>query len=733
MQPSHISAHEIELLEAFVHDCVYKLPKLHAASRLQLPASSSTYYMACSSMIKEVLIVLERLSPRLCRLIGQIWDLTSLNFFALVQLAHAVLEEQGRMKKDWRQFETYQHANAARHADQVRKAEAEMEIMRVECRELRAEMQKTRQKTNRLAVENSQLRQALSHVMELQETLAGTVNEPAAAEDVSVVGSAEEWELFGVKTEDLDSVEKVHPLESIAQDFEQLFQSLFDSERAQVDNLNELDRFMNSNVVALLWRHGSDEEEHKFLQKMMNLTTMSTQTDPQELGELDTKKGSDSEDDEDALYAESSNATAMTKRQVIPPSLRAQLTTRPKIQRVLEKDHLNRVLLRLYLEKMEADSMSLRRFQGRVHLHRFMKEYLVLRYGIAPLADYHMMEIVKSCLYYNERQEVELRKRPVTMPTMVPLATLAPFQDIDNLNADDARVALFGRISELLPLGLRDQSIAGNLFGCAVSALLDAMSDLIEADAEAKSLKDVVNLPANQWEVDVDLALAVLAQHLSFVGRQASEEAKSKVANLASAWTKTKSASRGLTKISVDVFLVVFMSLWFEYDLRLARKLHEAFRKHFARSASMSRPLSDGVVPLEISTHGPIDTLRRIWQTVEDESFSILDNQEIEKVFLSVLDAKNPQRRRSSTRRASSAHSQQPLTAINVGGVTEKEFVFHMLQVLRLRRTTQGIRTNGKTLFDPKTKKNLGGCGRPVSEATHHIELEELKPGLTIE
>ncbi|KAG2780301.1 hypothetical protein PC116_g30768, partial [Phytophthora cactorum] len=362
----------------------------------------------------------------------------------------------------------------------VQRYEDELARQRVNEQGLRAELQKVRQRANRLAVENGQLHLVVNRVLNAQDTMEATrydsstsaeqvvMQESNFCEDIAAVGDAEERELYGVDEDALARIEIVHPIESYSTDFEQLFQALFKGEERNSRMLNEMDRFINSTAVALLWRYGSTEEEHQLMHRMLSASTVGTQTDgaflekpshltsrsrgqwKSEIEDYDSDDDGHShelknhpsiqeeQEDKDNQPQENSanhEILAVTKHQVIPTTLRAQLDSRPRVQRVLEKSQLNRILLRLYLEKLECDARTLRRRRVlsariarsgadtnspdegaasvavvRTPLHRFMKEFFLARYEVPALADFHMMEVVKSCFYYHEQLKVARRR-----------------------------------------------------------------------------------------------------------------------------------------------------------------------------------------------------------------------------------------------------------------------------------------------------------------------------------
>lgn len=752
-------------------------------------------------MLKQALLVLEQLSPRLCRLTAQIWDLTSLNFFVLIQLAHAAIDENEQLRTKSRNAERFHDELLAQQTTHQQRHELELNKLRLECQGLRAELQKTRQKQNRLAVENSQLQQAISGLVDSHDPLvesarSGSSRSSAIAHvefeaDVAVVGDAEEREFYGVSSDDLSKIETIHPIESLAQDLELLFDGLVGQERLQMQTLNDLDRFINSSTVSLLWQYGSSEEEHRLMHKMMNARSIASQTDAVEserrrdgnaVSEVlssdatsnDVNNNTDSTDESNSAggtYAsgETGNATLVTKRQTIPPSLRAQLSTRPKIQRVLEKDQLNRLVLRLYLEKLSADAVAVRTSKPRTELHTFMKQFFLDRYGIAPLADFHMMEVVKSALLYHEHHEVEHRRvKALGLPTLSLLGVYPLHDSSSHFAPADIRVALFSRVCELVPLSLTDVPIDGNLFACLTNAVVDLIGDVVELDASVNSLEHVAGLAAaDQWDCSSDLAVALVNHHLVFAERSVLDDACARIAQLT---VPSKASANAPARIHTDVFLAVFATAWLDADQRLTRKLRDGFKRQLVtlsptgalsatkRSKAASkhdhsdRSSSEPVVktmsaPLErsASTESAVESLVLVCATLPDESLSALDldalRTALEDLVLAnhELGASATRAGRRKTATSSKKHS-TPLAAapagVCIGGVSEKAFVSTAVQVLRARRNTFGIRTHSRLPSTAPMRMSQLGASRQLVAlmATHDhggdLPLEMLKPGL---
>jgi hypothetical protein len=739
MQLPHATSHELVLLERFVGDCVQRLPALppSTAPQHQLPPRAADYHTRCAAMLRDVVHVVASLSPRLAQLVAQIWELTSLNVFALLQLAQTALDERDVALAKWRQLQRFSDETAAQHARRVVAYEREREAAVVETRELRAELQATRQRANRLGVENAQLRRAVQGLMEMNDALDHGVHSEQL-DDAASLGSAttasEDWALYGVGTDELERLEIVDPIESCAHDFDHVCEGLRDQAREQMALLNALDRFMNSSVVALLWRHGPDESETKFLEQMMSRRSSATQTDDDELDILADALGvgrgreDDEEDDEhaDRVSGETGTATRVTKRQVLPRSLRAQLTTRPKIQRVLEKHELARAILRLLVDKMESDGVAVRASQPRAALHRIMKDSFVQRYGLVALAEYRLLQVVKSVLYYHEKHEAEARRlRLLTGTTSATLEeenkelkeeedaahvfSLLPGLQTLALGSDDLRVLLFARLCELVPLQWpsgRTPPPSGNLWACAANALLDFLGDVIELDRASESLRDVVeHTHASDWTLPHDVARTLVEHHFAHCELSRRQRLLTRLA-------KVLASSGASGSVTVDALLVFVLTQWLDVDQRLAAALHEAFR----REASHLRLQPDDAMA----------TLSRIWSSLPHDHVSLPELDALQTAFASVLELRQSQQHTPPS-------TASPLAAVGlcVGGVSENEFVFLSQQLLRARRVCRGLRTHGRVVSVSSSSsptRMLGPRGRVLTDGAVGFAVDELKP-----
>ncbi|KAG7389539.1 hypothetical protein PHYPSEUDO_010184 [Phytophthora pseudosyringae] len=886
MQSNHFTSHDLDLLESYVHDCIQQLPKLPAAAdaagtdaSTQIPTRCSAYHTVCTNMLKEVVSLLSLFSPRLCRLIGQVWDLASLNVFVLLQVANTALQEAQQLRDQLTFMERFHAEGQQRQTALVQRYEDELARQRVNEQGLRAELQKVRQRANCLAVENGKLHLVVSRVLDEQATMDATrydSSTPAEqmamhesdgsrfCEDIAAVGDVEERELYGVGDGDGDEdalgrIETVHLIESYATDFEQLFRALFEGEERNVRMLNEMDRFINSTAVALLWRYGSTEEEHRMMHRMLSASTVGSQTDGPLLekpSRLSSRRGDQWEsesaddeteddgkraqhlpiqhhaasqeehgdgDDEPRQNSAQHEVMAVTKHQVIPATLRSQLDSRPRVHRVLEKAQLNRILLRLYLEKLECDARTLRRRrvlsasisrdtnapdQGavpvvlvRTPLHRFMKEFFLARYEVPALADFHMMEVVKSCIYYHEQLKAALRRGAVFASAALvgclpenlvqhhqhqhqhhnqaghQSQELSQQEQQQQFVAADVRVALFSRLCELVPFDTRgpavdSAAVGGNVSACLMNAVVDVLGDVLELDPSVPSLAAVEEvLSEASWGFPRGLAVELLTRHLPFVDQEIIDDTKAGLARLAP--VSRTASGEDADCIAVDVFLALFASTWIHYDQRLESKLRESFRHQLLLSSPFARkqladatdtegalqrdseglggrPMSRmgtkrptmlpavAVGAAAIAMHSsPLELLAQAWSTLENETLSSLDVEELENTFRALLDAKQvdaKHRRRQSVRKPGNEISEPTGPALSLGGVSEKEFVFHALQVLRRRRNNYGLRTNSRR--PPRFAVYGGQCHATLGSAESDeisIPLDALKPGLTSE
>lgn len=454
-----------------------------------------------------------------------------------------------------------------------------------------------------------------------------------------------------------------------------------------------------------------------------------------------------------------------------------------------------------------------------------------MRYGIASLADYHLMELVKSCLFYHERHRRAIAASATaassgsgTGAVDSLLAALTPTERPHQVDADEVRVALFARVCELVPFELPapvsastastalGSAAAGSLFATALDSLVDLLGDVVELDPAFASLDDVERV-GSRWWCPLGRAVLLISQHLSFVGRDALADLTARLAALSgpipgtssrpSSSSPAPSAQRisagasSTAVVAVDVMLALFATAWLEYDQRLKGKLRDGFRRQLmlisplalgqtpASSAGKSRastsssstgaperrPTTTSAVDAALlmsdasssfATAPPIETLMRVFAGLPDESVAPTVLEELRSALAALLDTKQQQgqqqQHQASTRgrrvtRKTPSMVHLTGASVCIGGVSEKEFVFHSLEVLRARRVRHGLRTNGRRLVrrcqaldgqdDDGNEDGRGDpdCDGSVNEALWADEsdadrlvpvaLDELKPGLT--
>lgn len=677
-------------------------------------------------MLKHVLQALDNLSPRVCRLLAQIWDLTALNVFVLIQLANSELQENDALHAKWTHAEQVLIESTQQNSARNDRYEDEIDKSRLAVQQLRAELQKTEQRLRRVLVENSQLRRALNGLTDPNGDTGD--GDSSLNEEFSSTDADDDQDCFGVTSDDVDKMETIHPIESHAMDFDRLFQDVFDQERHQVTVLNEMDRFINSTAISLLWRNGSSDAKQQQLHRMMNRKNASSQTDETDDEDQEQPGQTDQDPANEAVN------TLMTKRPVIPATLRAQLESHPKITRVLDKDTLSQLILRIYVHKIDADALALRSHTTRPHLHSFLKTFFLQQYGLVSLAEFHMMELVKSCLYYHEKHQQELRKSKLlvavaaqnenTSDLVIGLASLVDLNgQIQVRHASETRIALFGALCELVPLNVQEGFIGGNLFVSVLNTVVDALGDIVELDDSVPNL-DFLLTSNLSWTCPWNIAMTIVSHHLAYLQHQTHTMAQARLLELTPSQSSVSSTNNTKSNVSVDVLVAVLVASWLEYDQRMAKKLHERFRRQMLDTAN----------GMEIGRNqAPLDTLSRMWSTIPEESLSALDLDTLKTAFQSLLDSKQPppvahkdHSHGASRRRSTKAVGRKPPAAIfpavttatnTIRGITEHEFVFHSVQVLRTRRNTPGIRTNGDRTILLRTG--------------HKIDApSELKPGL---
>lgn len=758
---AHAAAHELAALETFVRAAVARLPALSintddeddaAPLDAALPARSAAFHAACADMLRAALGCLAPLAPRLAKVVAQVWELASLNVFAALRLAAAALRENAALRGECAFLAGFQREAEAQAVAAAARRDRELQQLRAELATVRSELHRTRQRAARLGVEKTQLRRVLGSLLDLDESSEHDGAADAAV-DAAAVGAAEEQELYGARWEgeDLEQAAAArHPLESAAGDLAQVLAALEAGEARHVAALNALDRFVNSRAVALLWRYGSEAEAQQLLARSLRSVHAATQTaavDERASAAGGVEGHGDGEQGELLLAASGATGRAQVVAQVrvLPAGLRAVLGSRPRVLRVLERRDAARLVLALMLEKLEADAAARRRAAPRPPLFAFLHSAFMDRYGVASLADYHLLELVKSALLYaqppapqSSHQSSQLQQSPQQQSSQRQQHQPSQQQQSSLQQQETARIAVFARLCELVPLLDRPAAadadaeplVAGNLHATALAATLDLLGDLVELDAGVASLDDVekrfgggkhddttADDAVETWTCPLARATLVVTQHLAHVGRAARSEAVTQLQRLAD--------DRDL--IAVDALLSRFCELWVELDARLATALRAGFRRQLMlRSPLAVRQAGDdrdaeysaddaAVPPLEalmavvgglvddlvVLAPSDVEALRSALWAVVDAKQPQLEMQEAVDGEAAAGDARGRLKRGKAMDARERSSRQLARPDVCIGGVGEKEFVFHALQVLRERRVGHGTRTNGRRLEPP--------------------------------
>jgi hypothetical protein len=157
----------------------------------------------------------------------------------------------------------------------------------------------------------------------------------------------------------------------------------------------------------------------------------------------------------------------------IPDSIRSVLESVPKVPKVLAKHALTHLIFLLVLRKLENERLK----TTPETLPVFLREYFVHKYGLKSLADYHMLELVKSCRVYRRQFE---QMTSAEDPNITRGDHTVPWEE--------TRIFLFGRFLDLFPDD--DTSFLCSHFqDDGLSIMLDFLGDILELDEGVASLQ----------------------------------------------------------------------------------------------------------------------------------------------------------------------------------------------------------------------------------------------------
>ncbi|OQR82404.1 hypothetical protein ACHHYP_16089 [Achlya hypogyna] len=672
----HVMSHELKSLEQFVASGLAALPKLsgEASTRAAFQTCSS-YHAKCSALLRQVLGHVGQYSPKHCKLISDIWDVASINVLMLLKVAQASTQEHAQASEDYTQASRFRQECDAEQAAHTKALAGTVDNLKYEIRQLKAELQTVQRKLTRSRFEKERLERILDKVTREED--------PSDADDpVDQTADDANEDDFMQLLHNVDKYQQVSSLESAVDDLDKLFAAVDAENHNQLSALSELDRYIDSSMVSILWKHQPKPNQSAFVAKMFSIASQATQTDdPAKVVDADTAD----RDDE-------ASQTPRTRKKllVIPTAIRALLDAVPRVPKMLLKKSLTHNIWLLLLRKLESE-----RVKPGASLPVFLRDYFVQKFGLKALADYHLVELVKSCLLYRRKLEHAA-------------ALLEADPSGCNLAWDDARILLFGRCLEAYP----DEALASaHLPSDGVATLLDYLGDVLELDPAFPSLQVVQDIDG-PVAVSREVAAVVWRCHFSYMGPD--EERKALYAigehDLGSPQT-----------VDLDWLLSYALYAWHAYDAAEETALREAFRAVLLHSSGSH------TANLLLQMDGFVAAILAVWPDFPEATAQTL--------YMDMMAAKREnfrlasERRRRDKQRGAPASGHVPATTVlGIDGVFEEEFVAVVAKLRRNQRKRWGIRTRGLALLVVSKNAWVGGMGRPVGVGP--IEPASLKPGL---
>ncbi|ETV72242.1 hypothetical protein, variant [Aphanomyces astaci] len=457
----HIMSHELKGLETFIAQGVAALPSLTSdASIKSAHKTCSTYHAKCSGLLREVLEHMAHYSPKHCKLVAEIWDVASVNVLLLLKVCQASVQEKLQVKEDFAQFNRFSQTCASDQSAHVAALVATVDALKGELRETKAEMQTMQRRLGRAVFEKERLEKILDRVTSAAN--GSTVDPYDSDEDDEM-----EAQGFLIRHGDIMQYHEVTPLESVVDDLDKLFMAIDQETGGQLTTLGNLDRYMDSNLVSILWKHQATTHRNPFVEKMFCLEAKATQTD-----DLSNTHGDDDTDRQSELDESLQSPRMRKKILAIPSCIRSLLDTVPKVHKMLAKHSLGHTILTLYLRKLDNE-----RTKPNLSFALSIREFFMFKFGLKSLTDFHLVELVKSVIYARRK-----------------LDNFSARYESDksgcNLAWDDGRIFLFGRFLNIFP----DEALCSYLPDEGFATMLDFLGDVLELDPTVPSLQSVLDI-----------------------------------------------------------------------------------------------------------------------------------------------------------------------------------------------------------------------------------------------
>ncbi|EQC30844.1 hypothetical protein, variant [Saprolegnia diclina VS20] len=597
----------------------------------------------------------------------------------LLKVSQVSTQEKSQAAEDFIQANHFRQACESEQVAQIKTLTATVDSLKHELRQVKAELQTLQRKLLRSRFEKERLEKILDRVT---RGVGGDGDDKDDA-PIDAANDEDDEDNFLLLMHNVDKYQQVSSLENTVEDLDKLFAAVDVENHNQLVALAELDRYIDSSMVSILWKHQPKQNQTGFVAKMFSVESQATQTDdPAKLTDTDTL-GLDDE--------VSQTPRTRKKLLVIPTCIRTLLDAVPRVPKMLLKKSLVHTIWILLVRKLDSE-----RAKPSGSLAVFLRDYFMQKFGLKSLADYHMVELVKSCLLYRRKLE-----------------NAASLYESDpsgcNLDWDDCRILLFGRCIDAFP----DEALS-HIESEGVSILLDFLGDLLELDPAFPSLQAVQDLDG-AVAVSREVAIIVWRCHFAYMGPD--EETKA-------LYTLGEHDLGQPHAVNMDWLLAYALFTWHMFEVAEEAAIRSAFRTVLLHT---SGPQSTNLL---LQMDGFVAAVASVWPECAESTAQTLymDMMATKRESFRIA---SERRRRDKQRSAPSSGHVPATTVLGIDGVFEEEFVAILAKLRRNQRKRWGIRTRGVPLHAINKKAWLGGYGHPVS-ATGAVDPYSLKHGISL-
>lgn len=409
----------------------------------------------------------------------------------------------------------------------------------------------------------------------------------------------------------------------------------------------------------------------------------------------------------------------------LPSAVLSYFKSNPKIVNILPKTDVIPIILQMLVEKIDVDRKAYLDGVARPHMLLFLKTSFAQKYGLSSLADYHVVELLKSVLYHH--QELPngtflLHQDPHGGKSLPILISFFNAYSLVNLNWMDARIFLFCRLC-----GLINESNVSYFVPEGINFLIDIVGDLIEVDPIIKDHEELFEQGSlYQVEVKREVAIMVLNSHFDYLEVSILHLMTSNIREAPVPYPSGDSL-----KVNLDWVLSTAMAAWINGEKETYLVMKTAFRNTISIRPTGDVKGDHGLTQEEfISTVLALDTEGSCAEAEMNDLYNIIccKNMLSKRKKNGTLMPKIRDRRRPGVS-IPIKNNEKRKTGTNVptSGVGEMDFVEHVGSLLRSKRPCNGIRTRDIPIFDAASGNLIGSMGRA------HIQgvTMSLKEGLT--